>query len=147
MPWRGPSTRSRPDEKVGVDPFQLCVCLGKFSRPFGDSLIQLLIGEVQFLVGRLQFFGQHGGFLQCRPQFARRILVPQRVGHQCGHFCRMLPGALLDLAPKPILFPGQCLDFPVRVFKRDVRLFEFLSQSRDFVAKGLFLAVRPFHML
>jgi hypothetical protein len=59
----------------------------------------------------------------------------------------MLPGARLGLAVKPIPFLDECRDFPVRVFKCDVRLLEFLSQSRDFVAEGLFRAVRPIHVL
>ena len=56
--------------QIGVDLLQLCC-------PLGHPLIQLLVGHVQLFVGRLQFLGRHGSFLQCRPQLTGRILVPQ----------------------------------------------------------------------
>ena len=58
----------------------------------------------------------------------------------------MLSDEPFRLAPKPILFAGQRSNFRVRVFQRDMRLLEFLSQSRDLVAEGLFWAVKPVHI-
>ena len=70
----------------------------------------------------------------------------QGLRNQLRDFGRLPLGTPLNVVPEPILFPGQRGDFPVRVFQRDVCLLEFLSQSRDFVAKGLFQGVRLFHV-
>ena len=59
----------------------------------------------------------------------------------------MLSDEPFRLAPKPIQFASQRRNFRVRVFQCHMRLLEFLSQSRDLVAEGLFWAVRPIHNL
>ena len=132
-----------PTVQISIDEFQLGVCLAKFGSPFRYPLIQNLIGGLQFLVRRLQLFGEHGCFFERRPQLACRALMLPRIGDQPGDLCGLLSAEPCDLTSKPILFAGQRSNFRVRVFQRDMRLLEFLSQSRNRVAEGLFWAIRP----
>jgi hypothetical protein len=72
--------------QIGIDEFQRGVCLTEFHCPLGYPLIQRLVGGVQFLVGHLKFFGEHGSFFQRCPQISCRGVIPQRIGNKPGHF-------------------------------------------------------------
>ena len=116
-----------PAVEIGVHPFQLGVRLSQLRCPLRYPMVQLLVGDMQFFIGHLEFFGEHRGLLERRSQLPCRTLVPQRASGQRGQLRRVLPNEHLDLPPAQILFTGQRSDFRVRVFQCDPHLLEFLS--------------------